>query len=56
MTDKDVLAKKAVAVEWCGAASKHARTYRGKPWRYALIPHDVIADNVTLAFLLKKYA
>lgn len=55
MTDKDVLAKKAVAVEWCGAASKHARTYRGKPWRYALIPHDAIADNVTMAFLLKQY-
>jgi type III restriction enzyme len=55
MTDPDVLAKKAVAVERCTAASTHARTYRGKPWRYALIPHDAIADNVTIAFLLKQF-
>ncbi len=35
-------------------ASEHARTYGGKPWRYALIPHDAIAENMTLAFLLKQ--
>lgn len=55
MTDKDVLAKRDVAVQWCGWASEHARTYGGKPWRYALIPHDAIAENMTLAFLLKQY-
>jgi hypothetical protein len=55
MTDKDVLAKRDVAVQWCGWASEHARTYGGKPWHYALIPHDVIAENMTLAFLLKQY-
>lgn len=55
MTDKDVLAKRDVAVQWCGWASEHARTYDGKPWRYALIPHDAIAENMTLAFLLKQY-
>lgn len=55
MTDKDVLAKREVAIEWCGWASEHARTYGGKPWRYALIPHDAIAENVTVAFLLKQY-
>jgi hypothetical protein len=53
--DKDVQAKKDVAVAWCGWASEHARTYGGKPWRYALIPHDAIAENVTIAFLLKRY-
>jgi hypothetical protein len=38
--------------EW---ASAHAQTYAGKPWRYALIPHDAIAENVTVPFLLKQY-
>lgn len=56
MTDKDVLAKRDVAVQWCDWASAHARTYGGKPWRYALIPHDAIAENITVDFLLKQYA
>lgn len=56
MNAPDVLAKKDVAVQWCMWASEHARTYAGKPWRYALIPHDSIAENVTIEFLLKQYA
>ncbi|MCG0996403.1 DEAD/DEAH box helicase family protein [Acetobacter indonesiensis] len=55
MTDKDVLAKRDVAVQWCGWASEHARAYGGKPWRYALIPHDAIVENVTVEFLFKQY-
>lgn len=55
MQDKDVLAKRDVAIQWCGWASEHAKTYGGKPWRYALIPHDAIAENITLDFLLKQY-
>jgi len=55
MTEKDVLAKRDVAVQWCGWASEHAQTYSGKPWRYALIPHDAIAENVTINFLLERY-
>lgn len=44
----DVVAKKAAAEQWCQRASDHAATYGGKPWRYALIPHDRIADNMTI--------
>ena len=29
---------------------------KGKPWRYLLIPHDAIADNMTIAGLVKSYA
>lgn len=36
-------------------ASAHAQTYGGKPWRYVLILHDAIAENVTIGFLLKHY-
>ena len=55
MQDPDVLAKLDVAVQWCGWATEHARTYGGKPWQYAMIPHDVIAENMTLDFLLKQF-
>jgi type III restriction enzyme len=55
MSDKYVLAKADVAVQWCAWASEHARSYGGKPWRYVLIPHDAITDNMTLEFLVKQY-
>ena len=55
MQDKDVLAKRDVAIQWCGWASDHAKSYGGKPWRYALIPHDAIAENMSLEFLLQQY-
>lgn len=55
MSDKDVLSKADVAVQWCAWASDHARTYGGKPWRYVLIPHDAISDNMTLEFLVKQF-
>jgi type III restriction enzyme len=55
MKDADVLAKRDSAVKWCKNASDHARTYDGKQWKYLLIPHDVIAENMTLEFLARKY-
>jgi len=51
----DVEAKKAAAVQWCQHATVHATTYNGKPWRYALIPHDVIAENMTLEVLVRQF-
>jgi type III restriction enzyme len=55
MAGKDVQAKRDVAVQWCGWATEHATNYGGKPWRYVLIPHDAIAENITVDFLLKQY-
>jgi type III restriction enzyme len=56
MEDKDVLAKRDVAIQWCAWASEYARSYNGKAWQYLLIPHDAIAENMTLDFLLKQYS
>ena len=56
MSDPVVIAKLDVAVRWCHQASQYAATYGGKPWTYALIPHDVIAENMTLAQLANQYA
>ena len=55
MTEKDVLAKRDVAVQWCDWASEHAQSYGGKPWRYVLIPHDAVAENITVDFLIKQF-
>ena len=52
MSSDEVLAKKQVAVTWCTHATAHTATYGGKPWVYVLIPHDVIAENMTLAGLM----
>ncbi len=48
MNDPEVVAKRAAAERWCELASEHAKTCGGKPWQYALIPHDVIQENMTL--------
>ena len=56
MGDADVLAKRDAAVTWCQHASAHAATCKGKPWKYVLIPHDVIAENMTLAGLATQFA
>ena len=48
MQDPDVLAKKEAAVKWCKNASDYAAKHGGKPWVYALIPHDAIAENMSI--------
>jgi type III restriction enzyme len=55
LADAIVLAKKEVAVNWCANASRHAAAYGGKPWQYVLIPHDAIAENMTLQGLAKQF-
>jgi type III restriction enzyme len=55
LADPEVLAKKDAAVTWCKNASAHAAGYGGKPWRYVLIPHDVIAENRTLDGLAQQF-
>jgi type III restriction enzyme len=46
--DDQVIAKKNVAVQWCKYASEYMLKYNGKPWVYVLIPHDAIAQNMTI--------
>jgi len=55
LEDPIVIAKKEAAVKWCVNASDHARSYGGKPWRYLLIPHDEIAENITLGGLADRF-
>ncbi len=55
MTDDVVLAKADAAATWCKHATAHAEENGGKPWRYLLIPHDQIQDQMTLAGLAARY-
>ena len=56
MPDPIVIAKRDVAVRWCHQASQYAASHSGKPWTYVLIPHDVIAENMTLPQLAAEFA
>ena len=49
-----MLAKKDAAVKWCSLATDH-NDNGGKPWKYLLIPHDAIADNMTLQGLVGQF-
>ena len=52
----DVLAKKEAAVSWCKNATEYSKANGGKPWVYLLVPHDAIAENMTLDGLKKSFS
>jgi type III restriction enzyme len=51
----EVQAKKDVAVKWCAHATKHSTDNGGKPWKYVLIPHDAIMENMSIAGLVSQF-
>lgn len=55
MNDPVVRSKARAAITWCQNASTHELANKGKPWKYVLIPHDVISDNKTISGLVKQY-
>ncbi|MDZ4819896.1 MAG: type III restriction endonuclease subunit R, partial [Planctomycetota bacterium] len=55
MEDPVVLAKRDAAVKWCVNASAYSAKSGGKPWKYALMPHNVIAQNMTLDGLVRQF-
>jgi type III restriction enzyme len=55
LQDPAVLAKKEAAVKWCELATNHNGQNGGRPWKYALIPHDAIADNMKLEGLVRQF-
>ncbi|HEX40883.1 MAG TPA: type III restriction endonuclease subunit R, partial [Phycisphaerales bacterium] len=54
MADEVVLAKADAAATWCKYATDHAEKSGGKPWRYLLIPHDQVQDQMTLGGLAAR--
>ncbi len=55
MSNAEVQAKKEAAEHWCQLATDHTTRNGGKPWKYLLIPHDVIAENMTIAGLASQF-
>lgn len=53
--DPVVVAKKNAALEWCKNASNYAESIGGKPWKYVLIPHSNIQENMTLEHLCRQF-
>lgn len=56
LEEGDVHAKKEAAVKWCNHATTYANENGGKPWQYVLIPHDAIAENMSLKPLVQKFS
>ena len=48
VSDPIVQAKARAATKWVGYANAHAAEIGGKPWAYALVPHDVVGPSATL--------
>ena len=55
LEDAEVIAKKDSAVKWCRHASEHAVKHGGKPWKYLLISHDAIAENMSIEGLAAQF-
>jgi len=55
MDSAEVQAKKDAAVKWCAHATKHTTDNGGKPWKYVLIPHDAIMENISIAGLVSQF-
>lgn len=55
MDDSAVLAKQKAAVRWCQYATKHSHDNGGKPWHYALIPHNAITSNRSFDGLMREF-
>jgi len=51
--DAVVAAKRDAALKWCEQATGYAAHHGGKPWKYALIPHELVAENMTLSGLIQ---
>jgi len=49
--DSDEVRQKKIAAEkWCQYATEHNLKHGAKPWKYLLIPHDEVKENMTLKY------
>ena len=55
MNSGTVLDKQNAAVEWCQYATQHTQENGGKPWFYALIPHNAIGSNRSFDSLMDDF-
>ena len=53
--DSEVAAKREAGVQWCVHASAYSVKHGGKPWKYIFVPHEVVAENMTLNGIVGHY-
>jgi type III restriction enzyme len=56
LANPDVEAKAEAAIAWCARASAYAVSQGGKGWSYALLAHDAVKENMSIAGLLASAA
>jgi type III restriction enzyme len=44
----EVQSKRKAAESWCTCASEHNARNKGKPWKYLLISHESVKENMTI--------
>jgi type III restriction enzyme len=49
------VAKAEAGVKWCENASTHLLANGGKEWKYLLIPHDEVKENITLNDFAQRF-
>lgn len=52
----DVQEKSAAALTYCSNATAFTTSNGGKPWKYLLIPHNVVMTNMSFLTLARQYA
>jgi len=50
-----VLLKAKAALNYCINATEYNQQINGKPWKYILIPHDVVKMNMSLRYLFSEF-
>jgi type III restriction enzyme len=55
VTDAVVLAKAEAAKVWCAHATEFTKTTDGKPWRYVLIPDELMEECFSLKGLAQQF-
>jgi type III restriction enzyme len=54
INSEEVQSKKKAAETWCAYASEHNAKNNAKPWKYLLIPHEAVKDNMTLRYYMQQ--
>jgi type III restriction enzyme len=55
INDEDVQEKAAAAIKYCKYASEFTKANKGKPWKYALFPHDKVQKNTSFNALVSQF-
>ena len=50
-----VMAKADAAIKWCQNASAYLLQHGGKAWKYLLVPHDEVMENLQLGDFVQKF-